>query len=61
MVKAKGNRKQRIELKAEEARRSFSDCLERVAFHDERVVVYRYGKQLAAIVSMADLEKIEAA
>jgi prevent-host-death family protein len=61
MVKAKGVRKARIELQAEEARRSFSDCLERVAYQDERVVVSRFGKPIAALVSIADLEKIEGA
>jgi prevent-host-death family protein len=60
MVKAKAVRKTR-ELKAEEARRSFSECLEAVAYKGERIVVTRFGKELAAMVSMADLEKIEAA
>lgn len=50
-----------MELKAEEARRSFSDCLEQVAYKGERIVVTRFGKELAALVSMADLEKIEGA
>ena len=48
-------------MKAEEARRSFSECLEDVAFRDKRVVVSRFGKDIAALVSIADLEKLEGA
>lgn len=61
MAKTKEARKARTDLQAEVVRRSLSDCLERVAYQGERIVVSRFGKQLAAIVSIADLEKIEAA
>lgn len=60
MVKTREARK-RVEKSAQEARDSFSDCLESVAYKGERIVVTRFGKQLAALVSIADLEKIEAA
>lgn len=61
MAKAKSNRKAEVEVKSDELRRSFGPCLERVRFNNERVVVLHYGKRVAALVSIADLEKIEAA
>lgn len=59
MTARRPKRKPRVEMQAEEARRSFSDCLERAGFGNERIVVGRYGKQLAAIVSMGDLRRLE--
>lgn len=59
MVKSRELRKRETKS-AQEARDSFSDCLELVAYKGGRIVVTRFGKELAAIVSIADLEKIEA-
>lgn len=61
MVKKAEARKNRVEKSAQEARDSFSDCLESVAYKGERIVVTRFGKPLAAIVSVSDLDAIEAA
>ncbi len=43
-----------------EARELFSDLVNRVVYADERVVLQRHGKELAAIVSMDDLRLLEA-
>lgn len=59
-VKEPFRKVQRVTKQAEEARRSFSECLEAAGFHGERIVVRRFGKEIAAIVSIADLKKIEA-
>lgn len=48
------------EFSAEEARKSFTELLGRAAFGKERIVVTRNGKQFAAIVGMADLERLVA-
>lgn len=61
MVKKAEARKNRVEKSAQEARDSFSDCLEMVAYKGERILVTRFGKPLAAIVSVSDLDAIEAA
>ena len=47
-------------LAASEAREHFADLLNRVAYGHERVVVERRGKDLAALVSIQDLEVLEA-
>lgn len=61
MLKNRSNRKERVELQAEEARRAFSECLEDVAFRGKRIVVSRFGKNVMAMVSMEDLAKLEGA
>lgn len=43
-----------------EARRSFSELVTRVAYGGHRVLVERRGRSLAALISLADLEKLEA-
>jgi prevent-host-death family protein len=43
-----------------EARRNFSELVARVAFAGERVIVERRGKPMAALISMQDLERLEA-
>ena len=43
-----------------EARRRLAELLTRVAYGGERVIVERHGKPLAAWVSLADLEQLEA-
>lgn len=45
---------------ATELRVAISDLLDRVARHGERVVVERYGKRVAALVSPEDIELLEA-
>jgi prevent-host-death family protein len=42
-----------------EVRRSFSATVNRAAFGGERVVLTRHGKQIAAVVPIADLELLE--
>jgi len=52
-------RKAPVEMQAEEARLSFSDCLERAGYRSERILITRFGKPLAAIVSIEDLNRLE--
>lgn len=44
---------------ASEARGSFPEIVNRVAYGGERAVVERRGKELAAVVSMEDLRLLE--
>ena len=46
-------------IDASTARRELADLLNRVAYGDERVVLSRRGKNVAALVSMDDLELLE--
>ena len=46
-------------LAASKVRDEFSDTLNRVAYRGERIVLRRRGKDLAAIVPLADLALIE--
>ncbi len=46
-------------LNASEAREGFADLLNRVAYRGERIVLHRRGKDVAAIVSVEDLELLE--
>ena len=43
-----------------ELRRAFADILSRVAYRGERIAVDRHGKTIAALVSVDDLELLEA-
>ncbi len=46
-----------VRVTATEARKHFSDTLNRVSYRGERIVVYRRGgKDVAAVVPMEDLE-----
>lgn len=47
-------------LPASKAREQFADVLNSVAFKGKRVRLHRHGKDVAAIVSVADLELLEA-
>ena len=47
-------------VSAEEARNQLADILNRAAYGHERTVVTRRGKRIAAIVSIEDLELLEA-
>lgn len=46
-------------LAASQARDSFSDTLNRVAYRGERIVLLRRGRDLAAIVPLEDLKLIQ--
>lgn len=48
------------ERRISEARESFSNTVNRVAFGGERVVLTRHGRRVAAVVPIDDLELIEA-
>ena len=48
-------------LEASDVRQELSNTLNRVAFAGERVVINRHGKQVAALVSVEDLEFLLAA
>lgn len=41
-------------------RETMSDTVDRVAFQGERVILQRYGKDEVALISVADLELLEA-
>ncbi len=43
-----------------QARRAFSELLARVAFGGSRIIVERRGKPMAALISLADLRRLEA-
>jgi prevent-host-death family protein len=47
-------------LAASEARGSFAEALNRVAYQGERVVMHRRGKPVAALVPLEDLAILEA-
>jgi prevent-host-death family protein len=47
-------------MRVSEARESFADAVNRVAYSGERIVLNRRGKRLAAIVPVKDLDLIEA-
>ena len=44
---------------ASKAREQLADILNRVAFKGDRVVLHRHGKNVAAVVSVEDLEILE--
>ncbi|HBP89136.1 MAG TPA: prevent-host-death family protein [Nitrospiraceae bacterium] len=46
-------------LPSSKAREGFSDTINRVAFGNERVVLRRRGKEVAAVVPIADLRLLE--
>lgn len=50
---------ERSPMPASRVRESFSDTLDRVAFGGERVVLQRHGKDIAALVPIADLDLLE--
>jgi prevent-host-death family protein len=45
-------------LTASKARDSFSDTVNRVAYRGERIVLLRRGKAVAALVPVADFERL---
>ena len=47
-------------MTASEARKGFSETLNRVAFGKERIVLHRHGRDVAALISIEDLELLRA-
>jgi prevent-host-death family protein len=47
-------------LSTTEARDNIADLVNRVAYGGERVVLHRRGKELAVLIPVADLERLEA-
>lgn len=45
---------------AHEAKTGLADILNRVAYRGERIIVERRGKPIAAVVSIEDLQRLEA-
>ena len=48
-----------IRLTASKARQRFADTINQVAYRGERVVLYRRGKGLVALVPLSDLAALE--
>lgn len=48
------------EIPVTQARAEFADLVNRVVYAGERVVVTRHGRPLVALISAADLERLEA-
>jgi prevent-host-death family protein len=48
-----------VHLPASKARAGFSETINRVAYGKERVVLRRRGKEIAAVVPIADLRLLE--
>jgi prevent-host-death family protein len=46
-------------IPASEARLQFAEVVNKVAFGGERIVLHRHGKDVAAIVPVADLELLQ--
>jgi len=49
-----------IRVGVHEAKTHFSEYLNRAAYRGERIVVERHGKPVGALVSVADLQRLEA-
>lgn len=49
-----------VRMTASQARRDLAETLNQVVYRGERVILHRRGKDLAAIVPLADLELVEA-
>ncbi len=49
-----------VRIPASQARKDLAETLNQVLYRGERVVLQRRGKDLAAIVPLADLELVEA-
>lgn len=47
------------EVSTKDVREGFSEIVNRVGFGGERVVLVRRGKRVAALVPLADLERLE--
>jgi len=47
-------------LAATAARARFADLINQVAYHQDRVVLHRHGKNVAALISVEDLKLLQA-
>lgn len=54
-------RKEPTEVQAEDARVGLADLLNRVGFTDERFIITRYGKPIAALLPMSDFQSLTTA
>lgn len=57
---ADGQRAKRIEVGTREVRNNFGELTNKAIFDGARVVVSRHGEPVVAIVSISDLERLEA-
>ena len=58
------SRKEKIEhaeYGAEEAKKIFGDLIARAGFGAERIVITRFGKEIAALIPISDLEVLDGA
>lgn len=46
-------------INTSDARHEFADVINRVAYRGERIVLHRRGRDVAAIISLDDLELLE--
>ncbi|PHQ81119.1 MAG: type II toxin-antitoxin system prevent-host-death family antitoxin [Coxiella sp. (in: Bacteria)] len=49
-----------LKMTTVEARENFSDLINKAAYGNERVVLTRRGKALAAVIPLADLDSLQA-
>jgi prevent-host-death family protein len=49
-----------VRVATSQARKDFAETINQVVYRGERIVLHRRGKNLAAIVPIADLELVEA-
>jgi prevent-host-death family protein len=50
----------RIEVTSDEGKNRFGELLNRAGFGGERIVITRFGKPVAGVVGLRDLEALEA-
>jgi prevent-host-death family protein len=56
----KSKTEEHVRMAVSEAREDFSETINRVAYGGERIVIGRRGKDVAAVVPVADLRLLEA-
>jgi prevent-host-death family protein len=54
-----GRKAKRIELSSVEAKDRFGELLGRAGFGNERILITRHGRPVAAVIGMRDLESLE--
>lgn len=63
VAKASGGKrsegKEKVYEPADRARDAFGDLLDRAGFRGERIRITRNGKEIAALISIEDLNKLE--
>jgi prevent-host-death family protein len=55
-----GDKKMAKRVSVADAKREFSEIMSRVALKNERFIIERKGKPMAALINLKDLEKVEA-